>query len=201
MGMPEVMVVGQEEASSPLQHSSFALTPPSFPSLSVAEACWPSPIPMAVISSACWRSCALFSHLCCRQGAQSPGSVGFVEEVHSVAVTSHLLQAPYSLGLSHYWLGRDRSQQRNDDMKDPAWSQAKKHVSQELPGEENIKSLKEDGWDTVWQSGMAASWRETAWTTGGCYPNKWLHREWLGSPKGNIWLFPEGNCGGVSSGQ
>lgn len=38
-------------------------------------------------------------------------------------------------------------------MKDPAWSQAKKYASQELPGEENIKGFK-GGWlrhcVTIW---------------------------------------------------
>lgn len=41
---------------------------------------------------------------------QSPGRVSFVEELHSVAVTSYLLKEPFSSGLSHYWLGRDKSQ-------------------------------------------------------------------------------------------
>lgn len=65
---------------------------------------------VTVISPVCWRSSALLSHLCRRQGAQAPGSVSFVEEGHGVAVTFHLLKEPYSLRLSHCWLGTDRSQ-------------------------------------------------------------------------------------------
>lgn len=100
---------------------------------------------ITVLSPVCWRSSALLSHLCCRQDAQAPGSVSFLEEGLGVAVTFHLLKEPYSSRLSRCWLGTDRSQERSDDVKDPAWRQAKNPASQELPGEDNIKGVKEGG--------------------------------------------------------
>lgn len=74
--------------------------------------------------------------LCCRQGAQAPGSVSFVEEGHGIAVTFHLLKEPYSLGLSHCWLGTDRIQwrpcleagQKSYFRRVPWWGQHKRRV-------------------------------------------------------------------------
>lgn len=115
MGMLEVMVVGQEEASIPFLQDVPAPSSPMcffcpFPSFSSSSDMLTFSHPHSCDFTRVLEKQSSALSPCCRQGAQSPGRVDFAEELQCVAVTSHLLEETYSLRLPHYWLSRDRGQ-------------------------------------------------------------------------------------------